>query len=267
MDGETTGADGANQLSVPPKWRRGKRRNDDEWLRNAFRLIDLLARSFGQADLSTTSLLDVGCGTKFTAAIINHDLPIGRYVGVDTDADIVAFLGTSVHDPRFSFHHLDAHNDLYNPTGRPLESYDRLPIPDEKFGLISLFSVFTHLAPHDYRAMLKVLRPHIADDGRLLFSLFVDEGIDPSRQDAFSREVQRRAEAGDPAVLEAIAERQARGTDIPDFVDRLPDRPMMEAVYSERFARELIDGSGWRIEALHPPELPIIQHYFICRPD
>ena len=42
---------------------------------------------------------------------------------------------------------------------------------------------------------------------------------------------------------------------------------MMEAVYSERFARELIDGSGWRVEALHPPELPIIQHYFICRPD
>ncbi|MGZ4729392.1 MAG: hypothetical protein ACXWB2_16890, partial [Acidimicrobiales bacterium] len=55
-------------------------------------LLDLVARSFGRADLSTASLLDVGCGTKFTKVILERDIPIGRYVGVDTSAEVIAFL-------------------------------------------------------------------------------------------------------------------------------------------------------------------------------
>jgi hypothetical protein len=36
-------------------------------------------------------------------------------------------------------------------------------------------------------------------------------------------------------------------------------------VYSERYARELIEGTGWRVETLSPPE-PFIQHHFVCAP-
>jgi hypothetical protein len=53
--------------------------------------------------------------------------------------------------------------------------------------------------------------------------------------------------------------------DIPDFVDAVPDRPLLEAVYSERYARELIAGSGWEAIALHGPQPPNIQHFFLCR--
>lgn len=257
-------------LDVPKHLQRGRHRSDDDWLASALALLGLLAETFERPDLSTTTLLDVGCGTKLTKVILEQGVPIGRYVGVDTADDIIEFLAANVDDPRFSFHHLDAHNDLYNPHGRPLASYDRLPIGDDAFDIISLFSVFTHLAPHDYRAMLEVLRPHVAPDGGLLFSLFVDQGVPPEHREAFERELHRRRDAGDPAVLKALEARaaaEAAGEPlIADFVDAVPDRPLLEAVYSERYARELIEGSGWEAVELHAPRRPFIQHYFVCRP-
>jgi SAM-dependent methyltransferase len=253
------------KLDVPMPLRRGRRRDDDGWYFAARGLLELLARSFDLPDLSNTSVLDVGCGTKFAAAILNDPVPIRRYVGVDTDAAVIEFLSSHVDDPRLSFHHFDVHNELYNQTGQPLASFGRLPIPDERFDVISLFSVFTHLAPHDYRAMLEVLRPHVAPDGALLFSLFVDEGMDAAQRAAVNQEIRRRRALGDPEIEVAI-HRAAAEPEVPDFLDRIPATPLLEAVYSEGHARELIDGTGWEVEALHRPERPIIQHYFICRP-
>ena len=257
--------DGNRRLEVPLELRRGKRNTEGEWLPAALRLLELLATTIGQADLGATSVLDMGCGTKFTAAIVNHGVPIRRYVGIDTDAEVIEFLAQHVDDPRLDFHHLDVHNDLYNQTGQPLSSFDRLPVGDERFDVISLFSVFTHLAPHDYTAMLRLLRPHVEPDGRLLYSVFIDEGgADPD--DPFTAEVQRRLEAGDPEVLAAVAQQEAGGRTVPDFVDRIPEQPLMEAVYSEPYARQLIEGTGWEVIALHRPVRPIIQHHFLCRP-
>ncbi|MGZ4730288.1 MAG: hypothetical protein ACXWB2_21445, partial [Acidimicrobiales bacterium] len=140
----------------------------------------------------------------------------------------------------------------------------------ERFDIICLFSVFTHLAPHDYRAMLRLLRPHISPSGGLVFSLFVDEGIDPDARAAIERELERRLAAGDPSARAAIQDQLASGAPadggVPDFVDRIPDQPLMKAVYSEPYARRLIEGTGWTPLALHPPEEPFVQHYFVCRP-
>jgi len=254
------------RLDVPRALHRGRHRSDEDWFASGVALLDLLSRSFGLPDLSSASLLDVGCGTKFTKVILEAGVPIRRYVGVDVSAEVIEFLAANVDDPRFAFCHLDAHNDLYNPTGQPLDSFKRLPVGDEQFDIISLFSVFTHLAPHDYRAMLELLRPHVAESGGLLFSLFVDQGIDPAQREAFNRELKRRREAGDLEVIRAIEAHAGGEFEVPDFVDRIPDRPLLEAVYSERYARELIEGTGWEVVALHPPQLPIVQHHFVCRP-
>jgi len=253
-------------LDVPRELHRGRHRSDEEWLASGIALLDLLARSFELDDLSTTSLLDVGCGTKFTKVILETGIPIGRYVGVDISAEVISFLAANVDDPRFAFHHLDAHNELYNPDGQPLDSFGELPVRGERFDLISLFSVFTHLAPHDYRTMLELLRPHVADGGGLLFSLFVDEGIDAAHRDAFNQELKRRRQAGDVDVIRAIEARTAAGVDVPDFFDRVPERPLLEAVYSAPYARELIDDTGWEVVDLHPPVPSVVQHYFVCRP-
>lgn len=210
--------------------RRGARRTDEEWTAAAHALFALLAEATGRADLGDVALLDVGCGNKFAAAIVNDGVPIRRYVGIDTDEEVIRHLIEHVVDPRLAFHFLDAHNEMYNQAGQPLDSFGRLPVGEEQFDLISLFSVFTHLAPHDYRAMLELIRPHVAPDGKLIFSLFVDQG------------------------------------DGPDFLDRVPDRPLLEAVYSEPYARRLIEGTGWEVDELRAPVRTVVQHHFICRP-
>jgi SAM-dependent methyltransferase len=256
-------------LEVPRGLWRTAQRDKDTWIASALALLELVARSFGRSDLSTASVLDVGCGTKFTKVILERDVPIGHYVGVDTSADVIAYLNANVDDPRFEFHHLDAHNDLYNPQGRALDSFTELPVGGETFDAICLFSVFTHLAPHDFRAMLELLRPCVASDGGLVFSLFVDEGLRPEVREALQRGLAQRMADGDASVAAAVEERLSTSVSpdgVPDFVDRIPDQPLMQAVYSEPYARQLLDGTGWTPVALHPPEEPYIQHYFVCRP-
>ena len=126
-------------------------------------------------DLGTSAVLDMGCGTKMTQAFIGRDLPIRRYVGMDVFSDMIDYLSAEVRDPRFGFHHLDFQNDMYNPGGQMLGAGSILPVPEASFDIVCLFSVFTHLAPHDYVAMLKLLRRYIKSDGTLIFSLYVNE--------------------------------------------------------------------------------------------
>ena len=74
--------------------------------------------AIGLTDLSRTELLDVGCGTKFSEAFLNHDVPIKRYVGIDIYGEMIEFLQHEVDDPRFEYVHLDVRNELYHPTHR-----------------------------------------------------------------------------------------------------------------------------------------------------
>jgi SAM-dependent methyltransferase len=235
-----------------------------EWLESGQFLLDLLARTIGRDDLGGVELLDVGCGTVLTKTIIERSLPIGHYTGVDAGSDVIDWLRTNFSDPRFEFHHLNAHNAMYNPGGRPLDGFELIPgVGERRFDLISLFSVFTHLAPRDYVAMLRLLRRHVKDGGKLLFSLFI---IDPDFESPFD---DREARARATRRTEEIRGGDPRGPidDDPRFIDELPSEPLKRAVYTRDFALELVDGTGWRVESIHPPHpKPYIQHHMICRP-
>lgn len=165
-------------LEVPIGLRRTAHLAETTWLDSARQLIDLVCRECGLDDLSTTSVLDIGCGTKITKALLDDGIPIHRYVGIDVDPEVIDFLGANVDDSHFEYHHIDVQNDLYNPNGRPLADRSELPVGDAKFDVIWLFSVFTHLGPGDYAEMLRLLRRYIRDDGWLVFSLFINEVTD-----------------------------------------------------------------------------------------
>lgn len=217
-------------LRVPPELRRGAAKGDESvQVEQGVRLLSLVRDRLGLTTLAHTRILDVGCGTKLAQAILNRGLEVERYFGLDVYRAMIEFLQANVKDPRLSFAHVDFHNEMYNPGGRKMTPGDRLPVGDERFDAIVLFSVFTHLAPDDYRCMLEILRKHVVDDGRLLFTLFIDP------------------------------------TPSADFRDAVPNKPLLWAYYSEAYARELIRGSGWEIESLHPPTEDT-QHYFVCRP-
>lgn len=226
--------------------------------------LDLLRRTVDRPDLEGIEVLDVGCGTKLSKALLDNREPIGRYVGVDVSPTVIAWLSANVEDERFEYHHLDARNDLYNPSGTPLDQLEQLPVGGRRFDLISLFSVFTHLDPADYVVMLRLLRHHVNGDGRLLFSLFVK---DPQRPSPYDLAFKAMVASSDPAVAEKANDALARVMARPNrrFVDEVPGKPLLRARYDEDYALELIEGTGWEVMSLNPPERHI-QHYMICRP-
>ena len=121
-------ATGAGQpFTVPPHLERShpglRRRSEID--HSARQLIADLVDILGRGDARELAIVDVGCGVKFTRTILNDDIPVARYHGIDVDAEVIAFLRGAVSDPRFSFERIDVHNARYNPRGRHLDEAER----------------------------------------------------------------------------------------------------------------------------------------------
>jgi SAM-dependent methyltransferase len=253
-----------DELVVPEELRRNNQRDPVEIVDVAVDLIDRMCRRIGVGDLGNLDVLDFGCGVRFTQAFLNRGLPIKHYVGVDVSHPVIDFLRSNVSDPRFEFVHLDAHNELYNPTGQPLSELTVPEIEGRHFDLICLFSVFTHLAPPDYAAMLRLLRRFVKPDGRLFYTLFINERTDGGfgYVDRLSAAM---ATSSDPSVKERITSAVVNRHEVPDFRDANPRAPLLVALYSRPHAIELIDGTGWELLEVSPPAVHI-QHHIVCAP-
>ena len=237
-------------LEVPEKYWRGPRKTEEIAVRSAVGMLEHIAAVLGRSDLAEVSMLDVGCGVKFSQAILNEGVAIGRYVGIDVSPRIIEFLASAVTDHRMAYQHFDARNERYNPDGRPMDEVAELPVGGEQFDVICLFSVFTHLDPHDYVAMLRLLRPHIKPTGRLLYSLFIDEKT-PGGHGLSDR---LAAQFGDNVVGKTEG-----------FRDLDPEKPLFKALYSRQHAIDLVAGTGWTIETIGDP-IPFVQHLMVCAP-
>lgn len=229
-------------LDVPRELERGMYTDTARWSASGAFAVDLLCRVSGRSDLEHVEILDVGCGTKIVKTLLEGGLPVGHYTGVDASSEVIEWLSKAVKDPRFDFHHIDARNAMYNPGGRPLQTYESLPVGDRTFDLICLFSVLTHLDPGDFEKMLRLVRRQARPDSKLLFSLYLT-----------------RPDGGGLYLAPGQSPPGAR------FVDELPDKPLAVARYDEEYAVELIEAAGWDIESLNPPE-QFIQHYVVARP-
>lgn len=253
-------------LKIPKRLRRGQLRWDEQRsVASGVELLEIMGSSLGHADLTNVSILDVGCGCKFTQAILDRGLAVGQYTGIDVYADMIKFLREETSDPRFSFHHINTHNAMYNPLGKPLAADTKLPVEEASFDIVCGFSLFTHLAPHDYIAMLKVLRRYVKPTGHMFFSLFVNEETPGGlgRVDKFKKAMQQADQSQLDKHQSSFQKTQQEGT--PDFIDAIPEHPLRVAMYSREYALRLVEDTGWRIDSLNDP-LEHVQHYMICSP-
>ncbi len=233
-------------LDVPEKYQRGPRQTEDLAVSSAVEMLGRVAGLVGAEDLADVSMLDVGCGVKFSQAVLNRNVAMGRYVGIDVSPRIIEFLASAVTDARMAYRHFDARNERYNPRGTPMAELTELPLDGEQFDVICLFSVFTHLDPADYVAMLRLLRPHIAPTGRLLYSIFLDEPTE-----------------GGHGLRDGLASGPVPKTET--YRDLNPARPLYKALYARQHAIDLTAGTGWAIERIEDPT-PTVQHLVIGRP-
>lgn len=218
------------RIEVPPEFIRNSRRVVTAGVEETGSLVlQNVVEVLGVTDLSAVDMLDVGCGVRFTQTILNRDIPIRSYTGVDVEPTLIRWLQANVGDPRFTFAFWDVRNDMYNKRGQPFTRESTLPVSGQ-YDLICLYSVFTHLSPSDADAMLHVLRPHVRATGQLLFTAFIDDTIDT-------------------------------------FADRHPDKPLNVATYAEPFLRSLVEKAGWRVKKSIPNRRDsYVAHQFLCGP-
>jgi hypothetical protein len=106
-----------------------------------------------------------------------------------------------------------------------------------------------------------VLRRHVRPDGKLFFSVFLDR-LTPGGHglmDALARGLEAHPEAVDGDAAATGVRR------VQPFCDLYPDQPLLAAMYSEEYARQLIDEGGWRVVSMADPDV-YIQHSFVCAP-
>lgn len=192
-------------------------------------LLERLQARLSLPDLSQIHLLDFGCGVRFTQALINRRIPIASYTGVDCFPEMIHFLRSSVPDRRFQYHVFDVHNRMYNLNGQALTASTQLPVPRRDYDVITLFSVITHQYPDDSRALFTILRRHVARDGHLFFTCFLDPALDT-------------------------------------FEDRSPERNAGRCFYGQRYLTDLVEACGWSVVDISPAEPPLIGDSFLIRP-
>ncbi len=179
------------------------------------RLLEYMCQRIGISSLAGLEMLDLGCGCRFADAIINRNVPLKSYVGIDVYKEMIDFLAEHAKDPRLEFFHINARNPAYNKGGVPLSVDTVLPIHDRKFDIVCMYSVITHQLPNDAAVIFKLLRRHVRDDGWLFFSAAIDDG---------------------------------------DFgyQERFPEKPTELSVYSVDLITQLIEPAGWRMLSFAP---------------
>jgi SAM-dependent methyltransferase len=122
------------------------------------------------ADFS--AVLDFGCGPGRVLQHVAALDPDGRMVGVDVDAEAIAWASEHVEDLDF----------------RASRALPRLPVSDEEFDLVYSISVFSHLDEPAQDAWLAELARVLAPGGAALLSTH-----GPTAFDAFRRQAVRTA--------------------------------------------------------------------------
>jgi SAM-dependent methyltransferase len=175
------------------------------------------------------TLLDFGCGVRFTQAIINTGFTIGHYSGVDVSRSLIEFLQGAVNDSRFEFGFLDAYHPLFNPAGERLQKDIELPISKHAFDVVCMFSVITHQYPEDCRAIFSILRRYVVPKGRLYFTCFLDETIE-------------------------------------SFEDRSPNQNAGKVFYNPDYLNKIVTLCGWRPVRVAPSVGPLAGESYVYAP-
>jgi SAM-dependent methyltransferase len=179
------------------------------------RLLEYMRQRIGISSLAGLEMLDFGCGSRFADAIINRNVPLKSYVGIDVYKEMIDFLAEHAKDPRLEFFHIDARNPAYNKDGVPLSADTVLPIAGRRFDILCMYSVITHQLPEDAAVIFTLLRRHVRDNGHLFFSAAIEDG------------------------------------DF-DYRERFPERPTELSIYSIGLITQLIEAAGWRMLSFAP---------------
>ncbi|WP_300529998.1 methyltransferase [Maricaulis sp.] len=217
------------RFPLPALARRGAfAANEARSVESGLQILDLIEH---ERSCTGARILDFGCGVKIVQALIQRDAPQAFYLGIDVAPQVIETLKHELHDnPKFEFQLANYRNEMYRPNGEPMSCENGFGPTQRDFDILTMFSVVTHLDPDDSYQALKGCRYHSAEDGRAIFTAFIDPELEN------------------------------------DFVDVVPDRPLLIAAYRKEYLTEIINAAGWEIIAHRAPIHALTQDWFVCRP-
>jgi SAM-dependent methyltransferase len=184
-------------------------------------------------------VFDFGCGCgRLARQLIQQKPRPEKYVGIDLHKGMVNWCRKHLapYDRNFSFIHHDVYNAGFNPKGK--ERHLQFPVEDGQFTLAIAWSVFTHILEESAEFYLKeisrILRPN-----SLFFSTWFlfDKRYFPMMQ---------------------------------EFQNALyinPVDPTNAVIFDRLWLLETIHNTGFRVVAVHPPEVRGFQWTLILSND
>lgn len=193
-------------------------KDDRIFLESAISEVEKLIKHCGLS--SKSEMLDVGSGQgRIPIGIIEKLGTIKSYQGVDIDLRSVKWCNRYIgkNNPSFQFSLLNIHNSRYNPKGKHIDNNFRFSFEDNKFDIIYLFSVFSHMLEDEVAIYLKDFKRILKPTGKVLFTTFVEEDV--------------------PDVSEN-----------PDNYKRAWEGPLHCVRYNKKFLFSLIEACGFKVE-------------------
>jgi hypothetical protein len=189
-------------------------------------MLKSMCERLGWPALAGKHLLDLGCGVRFAQTIINLEIEIGLYVGVEMNRESTEWLQQNIADPRLRFHHFDMRHPLYNPKGSLFDADALSELVPDRFDAACMFSVITHQAPDEARMIFSMLRRCSIE--RLYFTAFIDDAVD-------------------------------------GYIEKDENTPRTLSYYATDTMKTLVTREGWRVEAAYPPSPSLFQQaVFVC---
>lgn len=153
-------------------------RDNNKFLNSAIYEAERLIEHFGMD--SNCSLLDVGCGPgRLAIGILNRIEDIHLYQGVDVDKRSIEWCNNHIsrYHPNFKFSLLNVYNSRYNPGGIKIDNGFQFPFEDQKFDIIYLYSVFSHMVTEDIKVYLKESFRILKQPGSMFLTAFVENDV------------------------------------------------------------------------------------------
>lgn len=190
-------------------------------------ILNAVLQRLGWESFGGKTVLDFGCGVRFARTIRNLNIAFGRYIGVDVNAQAIAWPRDNITDERFRFEHLNAANAMYNPAGEALSETALQDLVLPPCDAATMFSVITHQSPPEAELSFRQIRCVTKPGGFLYFTAFIDEALR-------------------------------------SYTEATPASPGLHSTYHPDYLIEIVERAGWRVRSIHRQRQTLQKPVFIC---